>query len=1096
MLRRYARFSFTMFLIGTIFLSGFSPRELGFMFEGALKRVTGHVIVDKIYLAKQDKNVVDNFLTGVERAEASLSPGEREYVINIGPVNGSTAANYVYASFFNPSGSGRTAVIKRIAVRSNTGNTAAGNYANLTVRRITTASNGTQIAAADIPKKNASSTDAVMEVRRTGVTVTFAGVTASRILGQPQSGAVGSRFSYRDITFGANDEKIILQPGEGIAVYQETAGDVDSRVRVYIEWEEPGNAPDPQNEFLFAFPRVENVAGVDYTYNSFFNPGSSGKTAIVKRIWFGTETCDAAAVYTNNIVVRRISNATGGTAVTASDVPKKHTGSANSVMEFRYTGVTETLVGGADARLGHVTPCGTTGQPHGWQEINFHESDEKLILQEGEGIALIADAGGDVDQLVRMIIEWQEVDSSQTPTSQGEYVWASPRVESASVANTSRFTFFNPSGSGKVAVVKRLVIRINADLGANYPAFNFRRITAASAGTLVASTDLPKKHTGTANSVMEMRWCGATCASAITATYAGTADSRLLAVNGAGAVGQTIGQREIVFGENEKLVLQEGEGIGFYNDVLTSDADQYVKIMVEWDEEATAPTQQEEYLLDVGPINGNTGTSYNYLTFFNPSASGKTAIIKRVGVRVDTINAGVYIPMQLRRISAASAGTQITAANIPKKHTGSANSAMEIRRTGVTATYIGTTDSKLIAIQTPGAVGSSIAGDTGYREFVFANDEYIILQPGEGVGFYHDTAAADADSRVKVLFEWQEVDSGSTPASEGEYMITTGPINQSATNNYVYTSFFNPSSSGKKYVVKRIGMNANRSGTAVAPIYIPITVRGISSATGGTLVATTSVPKKHSGTATTSADIRTANPTVAFTGATDSRIITAMAPGVVNQIFGQFESTLVFGDELVLLPGEGIALYQEGTTGDALLRHRLNVVWNEVDITQPPQTISFSISTTTVYFGTLSPVQARFASSTGQGDTSEVEALRLEVNTNAVSGYYVTSQGATLTSSSSTISAIGGANTASTPGTEQFGMRLTASGGSGSVSSPYAASGFAYAGTATTTSIVASSIVGDNATTTYSVRMITNISSVTGPGNYTTSLTYVATASF
>ncbi|MBI4092418.1 MAG: hypothetical protein HY420_00670 [Candidatus Kerfeldbacteria bacterium] len=927
MWRRLARTAAVGLLTVSLLATGLDPVSLALTFkDGRAKRGGG--VVDKIFLAKQNPKVVDNFRFGIREAQAALDSNELEYAVDIGPVNGSTSANYVYASFFNPSGSGRTAVIKRIAVRANA--VAAATYVNLSVRRTTAASAGTQITAANIPKKHNDSSNAVTEVRHTGATVTLAGVTDSRIMGQAMPGAAGQFHSIRDITFGSSDENIVLQPGEGIAVYQEAAGDADQRIRVYVEWEEVASAPSAQTEFLFAFPRVGNAAAANYVYNSFFNPAASGKTAIVKRIWFGSETCDAAAVYTNNIVLRRTSAASAGTAITASNVPKKHTGSANSVMEFRHTGVTVTAVGGSDARLGIVTPCAVAGQPHGWMTLNFEANDEQLILQAGQGIALMSDATGDANQLNRMIVEWQEVASGSTPASQGEYLWASSRVEVAAALNTNFFTFFNPSASGKTAVVKRIAIRNNADGAATYSAFNLRRVTAASGGTLITASDLPKKHTGTANAVTEVRWCGATCGTAISATYAGTTDSDLLQVNGPGAVGQIIGQREIAFSDNEKLVLQPGEGIGFYLDVLAGDVDQYVKMLIEWDEEASAPSSAGEYLADIGPINGSTATSYNYATLFNPAASGKTAVVKRVSIRVDTIAAAVYIPMQLRRISAASSGTLISAANVPKKHTGTANSAMEIRRTGVTATYAGTADSKLLGLQTPGAVGSAIApAVTGYVEQLYKNDEQIILQPGEGIGLYHDTSAGDADFRVKLLIEWQEVASGSTPASEGEFMMTTGPVNGSTSANYVYTSLFNPSGSSKNYVVKRVGIKANRSGTLTAPGYIPVTIRRTTAASAGTQVTAANIPKKHSGTSDTTAEIRHTNVTVTLAGVTDSRLLGVTVPGVVNQASGDYDSEIVFGDELILKPGEGLALYQEATAGDALVRFRFLFEWSE-----------------------------------------------------------------------------------------------------------------------------------------------------------------------
>jgi hypothetical protein len=401
-------------------------------------------------------------------------------------------------------------------------------------------------------------------------------------------------------------------------------------------------------------------------------------------------------------------------------------------------------------------------------------------------------------------------------------------------------------------------------------------------------------------------------------------------VNGPGAVGQVIGQREIKFGDNEKLVLQEGEGVGFYLDVVAGDIDHYVKILIEWDEEASAPSSLGEYAADIGPINGSTATSYNYTSFFNPAASGKTAIVKRVSIRIDSVAAAVYIPMRLRRTTAASAGTQITAANIPKKHTSTANSAMEIRRTGVTVTYAGTADAQLAGVQTAGAVGSAIApASTGYRELTFENDERIILQPGEGIALHHDTAAGDADFRVKMLIEWEEVASGSTPASQGEYLMTAGPVNGSLSANYVYASLFNPSGSNKNYVVKRIEIRANRSGLLTAPGYIPATIRRATTASAGTQITAANIPKKHTGTSDTTAEIRHTGVTATLAGVTDSRLLGVTVPGAVNQFSGDFESVIVYQDELILKPGEGIALYQEAAAGDALVRFRFNFEWSE-----------------------------------------------------------------------------------------------------------------------------------------------------------------------
>jgi hypothetical protein len=106
----------------------------------------------------------------------------------------------------------------------------------------------------------------------------------------------------------------------------------------------------------------------------------------------------------------------------------------------------------------------------------------------------------------------------------------------------------------------------------------------------------------------------------------------------------------------------------------------------------------------------------------------------------------------------------------------------------------------------------------------------------------------------------------------------------------------------------------------------------------------------------------------------------------------------------------------------------------------------------------------------------------------------MTVNGATLTSGANTITAIGSSNTASSAGTEQFGLRMSASGGSGTVSVPYAASGFAFDTAAFPDQVASAS--GSSANTTYSVRYLGNITAQTEAGAYTATLTYVATANF
>lgn len=156
--------------------------------------------------------------------------------------------------------------------------------------------------------------------------------------------------------------------------------------------------------------------------------------------------------------------------------------------------------------------------------------------------------------------------------------------------------------------------------------------------------------------------------------------------------------------------------------------------------------------------------------------------------------------------------------------------------------------------------------------------------------------------------------------------------------------------------------------------------------------------------------------------------------------------------------------------------------------------ITFSISSSTASFGTLSASAARFATST-TGDSIETEAHNLIVGTNATNGYTATVLGFSLTSGVNTI-ATSSSNTASTVGSEQFGFRMAADGvGSGTVTAPYAAAGYAFATDGSSPSQVASASAA-TANTKYSVRYIANIASNTEAGAYSTTLTYIATANF
>ena len=848
-------------------------------------------------------------------AQAAEDPAEAEYWQSVGPITGSTTAAYTYVSFFNPSGSGRTMIAKRIRINSDA--VAAATYQDLAVMRTSAASGGTLIASADIPKKNIDSANSIAEVRHGGVTTTIVGVADSKLMAVVAAGAAGNANGGRDYTF--RNQQLVLQPGQGIALSQTAAGDTDQRIRMAVEWEEMVSAPTATNDYMLAYPRVENAAATDYKYQTLFNPVGSGKTALVSRLNLDVD-CDTTAIYTNQIYIRRITAASAGTQIASTNIPKKHSGAATSVVEARRSGVTATLAGTADSVIREVTPCGAAGQPHAHREMTFGGSEEELVMQPGEGIAVVSSAAGDIDQLVRLSAVWSEEVS--TPGSQGRYDLSIGPVVGSVTSGYNYASFFNPVGSGKTAIVSRIAIRADTVAAATAVPLTLQRVTAASAGTQIVAADIPKRHTSTTNSVMEVRHTG------VTATKLGTAAARLISVNTPSAVGQIKGHVSRDFGDDEKLVLQPGEGVVLYQEGV-GDIDHRIKISFGWDEEVSAPSSEGGYMFNAGPVNGSTSSGYNYISILNPSGSGKTTVFDRLAIHIDANAAALYRNMTLQRISAASAGTLIATSDISEKHTGSATSLMQVRTTGVTATKTGGANARINSVTSPGAAGTAVAPHvSGISEYDFDNVEPLVLQPGEGLVLYQE-AAGDADFRVRLQMEWHE--QASAPSSEGEYVISTAPTTGSTTADYVYGSLMNPAGSSKSYKVKRIEIRADRTGTLVAPGYIPVSVRRTTAASGGTVVTATDIPKKHTGTATSGADIRTAGPTVTLAGAPESRLMGVTSPGAVGQDSGLNEASIIFGDELMLGPGEGIALYQEATAGDTLMNYRLRVVWSEVD---------------------------------------------------------------------------------------------------------------------------------------------------------------------
>lgn len=169
---------------------------------------------------------------------------------------------------------------------------------------------------------------------------------------------------------------------------------------------------------------------------------------------------------------------------------------------------------------------------------------------------------------------------------------------------------------------------------------------------------------------------------------------------------------------------------------------------------------------------------------------------------------------------------------------------------------------------------------------------------------------------------------------------------------------------------------------------------------------------------------------------------------------------------------------------------------------QVDETLTFctgtSITGTNCGTATGSTVNLGIGSTTATSTGTSIMAA----STNAVLGYTITVSGGTLTSGSNTITALASGATSSI-GTKQFGLNLVAN------TVPSVGTGVSGSGTATPTVNYGTSntfrlgtgesvatIGGVTNANTFTVSYIANIDGSTPAGNYTTTLTYVATPNF
>jgi len=245
--------------------------------------------------------------------------------------------------------------------------------------------------------------------------------------------------------------------------------------------------------------------------------------------------------------------------------------------------------------------------------------------------------------------------------------------------------------------------------------------------------------------------------------------------------------------------------------------------------------------------------------------------------------------------------------------------------------------------------------------------------------------------------------------------------------------------------------------------------------------------------------VRTSGTVITFTNGTTaivsgSVVRIKIGTNATNQSTGTFQITNATtpGSKSIGITG---SFTDTGTTTVQLLTDDAVAITASVD-----QSITFSISSNSINFGTLSSASARYASSTNSaGDSIDTVAHNLLVSTNAPSGYTITVQGGWLTSQQNAANMITANVTqaVSSVGSEQFGIYATKSGGTnGTIAATYATpSSFGYNATTTAAATFASG-TSATVTETYALHYLANISAITEAGTYSTSLVYVGTANF
>ncbi len=158
------------------------------------------------------------------------------------------------------------------------------------------------------------------------------------------------------------------------------------------------------------------------------------------------------------------------------------------------------------------------------------------------------------------------------------------------------------------------------------------------------------------------------------------------------------------------------------------------------------------YAASFSSVAGQTGTPYNFLSLFNPLASGKTIVpVATFIIPWASGAAGTFNSMETFRTTAASGGTLLSGAGINKFVTASPSSVAEIRTVNPTITVVGPTFGGI-----PPVVSTTGSGTGAIGNVTAPSGSLFSLVAGEGV-CYRQVVAGDADQLWNLGFIWMEI---------------------------------------------------------------------------------------------------------------------------------------------------------------------------------------------------------------------------------------------------------------------------------------------------------------------------------------------------